>query len=174
MSSTISVRPFASHEWRIYRDLRLRALSDSPDAFMRTLAEEGGRPDEFWSERIVSAAESDLDLPLLAKVGTHPAGLSCGNIPTPNSEVGHVFQMWVVPTYRGMGVARRLLDEIATWAASRNLRRLVLEVTCGDSAANRLYARMGFAPVGEPEPLRPGSALLSREMHLDLTNRRAR
>jgi hypothetical protein len=34
------IRAFAPHEWRIYRDLRLRALSDSPDAFVRTFAEE--------------------------------------------------------------------------------------------------------------------------------------
>ncbi|MFP6641736.1 MAG: GNAT family N-acetyltransferase [Myxococcota bacterium] len=174
MSSTISVCPFSSHEWRIDRDLRLRALSDSPDAFMRTLEEEEGQTDAFWSERIVSAAESDLDLLLLAKVDSDPAGLSCGKIPTANGEVAHVFQMWVVPTYRGVGVALKLLDEIASWATSKNARRLVLSVTCGDSAANRLYARMGFAPVGEPEPLRPGSALLSQEMHLDLTNRKAR
>jgi len=174
MPSTISVCPFSAHEWRIYRDLRLRALSDSPDAFSRTLEEEEGQTDAFWSERIASAAESDLDLPLLAKVDSDPAGLGCGKIPTANGEVAHVFQMWVAPTYRGMGVARRLLDEIATWAVSRNVRRLVLDVTGGESAANRLYARMEFAPVGESRPLRPGSALLSQEMHLDLTNRKAR
>ena len=29
----IAVRRFALHEWRLYRELRLRALADSPDAF---------------------------------------------------------------------------------------------------------------------------------------------
>ena len=140
---------------------------------MRTLAEEAGQPDEFWSERIVSAAESELDLALLAKADIHPAGLGCGRIPTPNGEAAHVLQMWVVPTYRGVGVARILLDEIAAWAATRNARHLVLDVTCGDSPATRLYARVGFEPVGEPKPLRSGSVLLCQEMQLDLTNRKA-
>jgi hypothetical protein len=34
-----SIRPIESHEWRMYRDLRLRSLTDSPDAFGTTLAQ---------------------------------------------------------------------------------------------------------------------------------------
>ena len=34
------IRSFLSHEWRTYKNLRLRALADSPDAFGRTLVQE--------------------------------------------------------------------------------------------------------------------------------------
>ena len=40
MTDAPTIRTFSPGEWRAYRDLRLRALTDSPDAFGRTLAEE--------------------------------------------------------------------------------------------------------------------------------------
>ncbi len=45
MNDTLIVRTFAPHEWPTYKDLRLRALADSPDAFGSTLAAEQGRTD---------------------------------------------------------------------------------------------------------------------------------
>jgi hypothetical protein len=39
MDATFSVRNLGLQEWRIFKDLRLGALEDAPDAFERTLAE---------------------------------------------------------------------------------------------------------------------------------------
>lgn len=41
-------------------------------------------------------------------------------------------------------------------------------MACGNTAATRLYLRMGFRPVGDPEPLRPESPLMKQAMRLDL------
>ena len=49
-----TIRALGADEWRVYRDLRVRALADSPDAFGRTLAEEDGRLDTEWSSRLAS------------------------------------------------------------------------------------------------------------------------
>jgi hypothetical protein len=38
-TNPFKIRRFAAHEWQSYKNLRLRALADSPDAFGRTLAE---------------------------------------------------------------------------------------------------------------------------------------
>jgi hypothetical protein len=47
-----TIRALGANEWRVYRDLRLRALADSPHTFGRTLAEEEGRLDAEWSSRL--------------------------------------------------------------------------------------------------------------------------
>jgi GNAT superfamily N-acetyltransferase len=168
MIYTPSIRTFAPHEWGTYRDLRLRALADSPDVFRRTLAQEKGRPDTEWSSRLASGVESLWDLPLLAEVGSEPIGLAWGRIERSNPDVANLYQMWVAPSYRGLGAGQMLLEVVIAWARAANMCYLALGVTCGDSPAMRLYVRAGFKPVGEPEPLRAGSELLAQPMRLAL------
>ena len=168
MIYTPSIRTFASHQWRTYRDLRLRALADSPDAFGRTPAQEEDRPDTEWSSRLTSGVDSRLDLPLLAVVDNEPTGLAWGRIESFRLDVANLYQMWVAPNYRGHGVGQMLLKAIIDWARAANVSYLALGVTCGNNPAMRLYLRAGFKPIGEPEPLRPGSELLAQAMRLPL------
>lgn len=166
-----SIRAFAQDEWRTYRELRLRALEDSPDAFSRTLAEEEERSDEEWSARLSSGVGSALDHPLVAEVRSEPAGLVWGKIERGEPQKANVYQMWVAPNARRLGAGQMLLDAVIEWARSGNLRHLDLGVTCGNTAATRLYARAGFKPAGNMEPVRPGSLLLMQPMRLELTTR---
>ncbi len=162
-----SIRRLGGQEWRAYRDLRLRALADSPDAFGSTL-ERRDRPDAEWAVRVSSGASSELDLPLVVEEGAQLVGLAWGKIIASASDTAHVFQMWVAPECRGQGHGAELLATIIGWAREANAARVVLGVTCGDTPAQRLYARAGFKALGDPEPIRPGATLLSQPMCLEL------
>ena len=163
-----SVRKLRAHEWREYRDLRLRALADSPDAFGSALAFEQPRSDAEWADRLASGATSAWNLPLVAVEGNQLVGLAWGRIDPSVPETAHVFQMWVAPRSRGLGCGSMLLDGLVHWARGAKARRVVLGVTCGNTPARRLYERAGFRPAGDPSPLRPGSTLLSQPMRLEL------
>ena len=80
-----------------------------------------------------------------------------------------LFQVWVAPERRGRGVGWMLLDAVVVWAREAGAGHLALEVTCGDTAAMRLYRRAGFSCAGDPLPLRPGSPLLKQPMWLPLS-----
>jgi GNAT superfamily N-acetyltransferase len=164
----INIRILAPYEWATYKDLRLRALPDSPAAFGRTLAEEQDRSDAEWSSRLASSAEYRWDLPVVAEVGNEPIGLTWGRIDKSHPDVANLYQMWVAPSQRRLGAGRMLLDAVITWARVKNASYLDLGVTCGDSPAMRLYTRTGFRPVGQPVPFQPGSELLGQPMRLDL------
>jgi len=153
----ISVRPFRADEWRSYRELRLRALADSPEAFCSTFEAEAAKPDEHWSERVASSVKSESQLLLVAESGTERVGLALGVLDPAEPETARVFQMWVAPEARGRGCATLLLDALLTWARGAKAKAVALGVTCGNSSAQRLYERAGFTPHGTPEPLRPGS-----------------
>jgi GNAT superfamily N-acetyltransferase len=168
MSQIPKIRTFAPHEWGTYRDLRLRALADSPDAFGSTLAEEQDRSDAEWSRRLALGADSRSNLPLVAEVHGEPIGLAWGRIETSDPDVAALYQMWVAPSHRGLGAGRMLLEAVIAWARAQNASYLDLGVTCGDSPARRLYERAGLKPMGEPQPLRPGSQLLGQPMRLAL------
>ena len=173
MKNTLKIRKFVPQEWQTYRDLRLRALADSPDAFGSTLAAEEDRPDSEWSNRLISSADSSLDLPLLAEIDIEPIGLAWGRIEKTNPDVANLYQMWVAPTHRRLGAGKMLLEAVIAWTRARNVNCLELGVTFRDSPAMRLYTRAGFRPVGEPQLLRQGSALLGQPMRLVLRSHAA-
>lgn len=162
------VRRFGSDEWRSYRDLRLRALYESPDAFGSTFSHESERTDDDWQSRLGSGATSPRDLPLIAESEGKAVGLAWARIDESQPDVAHLYQVWVAPSYRRIGIGAALLASAIDWARSVGARSIALGVTCGDNPALHLYRRAGFAPAGDPKPLRPGSAVLSQPMELVL------
>ena len=51
MTLTPKIRTLAEHEWDIYKDLRLAALAESPDAFGSAFAKEAQRSNAEWANQ---------------------------------------------------------------------------------------------------------------------------
>lgn len=163
----VDISSFLPSQWREYRDLRLSALRESPDAFGSTHAASALIPDSKWRARLEHAMSGN-DLPMVALVDAERVGLAWVTIVYPETDVAHLIQMWVKPEFRGKGVGRSLVAAAITWAREHAVRTLVLKVTCGNVPAVNLYRSMGFEPVGALAPLRPGSDLLEQTMQLSL------
>lgn len=168
MQKPYIIRTLDAHEWPKYRDIRLRALADAPDAFGSSLAAEQDRTPDEWAARLFAAVDSDQNHLLIAELAGAAQGLLWARLDAGNSAVVNIFQMWVAPESRGHGIAAALLHEALIWARSRNARVVQLGVTCGDTPAMRLYLRAGFQAFGTPEPLRLGSSVLAQSMRLVL------
>jgi ribosomal protein S18 acetylase RimI-like enzyme len=162
------IRPFAPLEWPIYKNLRLRSLADTPDAFGSTLEREQSFSDSSWASRLMTH-ENSWDLPLVAEMDTEPVGLAWGRIEKSNPSQANLYQMWVAPNQRHLGLGKMLLDAVIAWAREKNASCLELGVTSGNNPALRLYTQAGFETIGQPEPLRPGSDLLCQPMRLKLS-----
>ena len=165
----VELRSFVPSEWSAYRDLRLRALADSPEAFGTTLQDARDRSDDEWAGRLASLS-AELDLPLVAEVGDELAGMLWAAFDRDDRDTVHVYQMWVAPEQRGLGVGRALLARAIDWARGNGAKLVALSVTCGDSVARRMYEAMGFRPTGEPVPLRIRSELKRQNMVLELSS----
>lgn len=153
-------------DWRVYSEMRLRSLAESPDSFCSTLAAEQARTAQDWEARLSAAAASGRDCPLVAEVDDVPVGLVWAKCDADDPSVVNLYQMWVAPESRGRGVARELLRSAVDWARSGGARAVRLGVIGMDTPAARLYLREGFRFVGEPAPVRDGSPLLTRDMEL--------
>ena len=162
------IRRLRPEEWRAYREIRLRALRESPNAFGSTFEGESSKPDDYWQARVASADTSRHQLPLVAEAATQMVGLVWGVIDAQRSDIAHVIQMWVAPEVRGRGCGARLLESVVDWAREAKVQSVHLRVTSGDTPALRLYLRAGFRAFGDPEALRPGSVELTHTMRLDL------
>jgi GNAT superfamily N-acetyltransferase len=162
------IRELERHEWALFRELRLRALAESPDAFARTLAEALGEDDAYWVKLTESVTAPGAQVMLVAEVQGRPVGMAFGLFDKERAKTGHVGGMWVEPAARGRGAGRALLDAAIAWARSRGLDRLELWVTKGNGPAERLYERAGFADTGRRDVLASNPALQTIQMALTL------
>jgi ribosomal protein S18 acetylase RimI-like enzyme len=176
----IRIRRLTAREWPAYRALRLRSLADAPYAFGSSLQAEEAWAHELWMARLTAASVSGRDCPLVAEAAESTEatdaddaddamlGLVWAKCDAADAGIVNLFQLWVAPEARGRGAASALVDEAINWARSIGAHLVQLGVVVDNQAAIQLYLRKGFCNVGEPEPIRPGSALLEQTMHLTL------
>ena len=148
MDAMVMVREVTGDDWELMRDVRLAALAEAPSAFGSTYAREAAFPEERWRERI-----SERSVTYFAYDETDdvtPAGLVGVYVEDGTAEV---VSMWVRPAFRGRRVGETLVEAAASWAKSRSFATLFLWVTEANGPAQRLYARCGFTPTGESQPL---------------------
>jgi GNAT superfamily N-acetyltransferase len=156
------IRRGTAEDWTAYREIRLRMLSESPEAYASSHAFEARFPEERWRER----AANPLHFLAFAPDG-RLAGTATG-LPAADRTVD-VVAMYVDPKYRGQGCAEQLLDAVAAAARERGARRLVIHVTAGNVAANRSYTRYGFVRTGRSWPMERDPELIEVELALELT-----
>ena len=76
----------------------------------------------------------------------------CGGVKLFDTEYGEVKRMYVRPQFRGLGLAKLMLNHLAAYAREHGVNILRLETGLHQRAAIGLYERMGFRsipPFGE-------------------------
>ena len=152
----VTIRELEAAEWSLFRDLRLRALTESPDAFRPTVTELEAIADEEWIDLVRSTVEHPRGLLAVAEGDGGPVGVVFGRV-TDDSATTVVAAMWVEPTARRQGVGAALLEEALTWGWTVGAQRAELWVVADGGPAFRLYRSAGFQPTGETGTLREDS-----------------
>jgi GNAT superfamily N-acetyltransferase len=139
------LRPGEGDRWR---RIRLRALQEAPYAFGTTYAEALQWSAARWEAHVAEVAT------FVAVLDGNDVGVARG-ASHHLSDARELISMWVDPAARRLGIAARLIESVATWAAATGATVLVLDVVAGNAAAIALYYRAGFAPfegesMGEP------------------------
>lgn len=129
-------------DWETFRDVRLRSLAESPEAFGSRHADWVEAPEQQWRSRLTT-----VPLTLLARDGSDVVGVVSGQ-PVGEHEV-ELISMWVAPAVRGAGVARALIDAVVAWADSQD-RSTFLMVRSDNTRARTAYERAGFVDRGVP------------------------
>ena len=160
------IRPTTREEWERVRDLRLRSLSDAPDAFGSTLEREGGLGESGWIDWI-EGWEGATNAMFVAERGEDWIGMAVGSR-TGEEADGHLYGMWVDPSWRKQGIGARLVEAVIGWARSWGAGTLILGVTEFNDGAAGFYERLGFADTGERYPLREQSPLVCRVLRRPL------
>ncbi len=158
--SEIHVRRLQPDEWERYRDIRLRALAESPEAFGSTHAREMQFAEQTWRERL-SANCCVVAFTAAAGLVENAVGLAGGYVDDGGPEL---VSMWVAPEARGQRVADALITAVSEWAAQEGHLTLALWVVEGNDVAERVYARSRFVRTGRRQPVREGAPAMEFEM----------
>jgi ribosomal protein S18 acetylase RimI-like enzyme len=147
----------------IFKDVRLRALQDSPTAFSSRFERESKLSDSDWINRAKQWTSPDA-VGYLAIDGGKACGIAAGMIDKDDAARAHLLSMWVAQTHRRAGVGRSLVEAVLEWARTMNVRTMHLLVTSNNSGAIEFYRQLGFALTNWTEPYVNDPALLNYEM----------
>jgi RimJ/RimL family protein N-acetyltransferase len=143
------IRRLGAEQWATLREVRLRALADSPEAFGSTYAREADFDEAKWRERLATGAwfvagDPDTDSDTDAVVGV-AAGFPAPEEPPRR----HLLAMWVAPHARGSATATDLVGAVLEWARADGALEVTLGVFLGNERALALYAKCGFVRTGQ-------------------------
>lgn len=130
---TFRIEPLAPEDWARWRQVRVRALGEDPDAFACSAHVLGAQaPEQQWREAISTRR-------VLLAVDEHGRDVAMvGIVGDPDPEL---ISMWVAPEARRSGLGRRLVDAVVGEAGDRDV---TLRVMAQNTAAIAFYRGCGF------------------------------
>jgi GNAT superfamily N-acetyltransferase len=142
----IAVRRITDQDGRILREVRLRALLDSPAAFGTRYEDAVTEAEAEWTATARASARGNRRAYFFAlddeRADELPVGMVQARRRPPVDCL--LFSMWVAPQVRQVGVGKALVDTVADWGAGWGARRVILWVTGVNEGAQRFYDRIGF------------------------------
>lgn len=158
------VRRATAADHAALRGVRLRALRDTPSAFGSTYEQEARRDTHAWRGVARRWTDPQRAAAWMAWRGAQTVGLVAGVGDDADPDRSWLVSMWVEPSARRRGLARRLIQEVLRWSADRGQAAVHLHVTSDNPAARALYLGAGFVVTGDsmPHPHQPG--LVEHEM----------
>jgi ribosomal protein S18 acetylase RimI-like enzyme len=156
-ASAYAIRPLTRDDAAVFRDLRLRALKEAPEAFGASHEDTIKEPLSYFEDWLTGrpvfmAFDKGFD-------GETPVGM-VAMIRDPGSKMEHrgrLISMYVVPEARGTGLAEQLVETVIGHALEQGVTQMHLVVAVHNDNARRFYERMGFEIYAtEPRALRVG------------------
>jgi ribosomal protein S18 acetylase RimI-like enzyme len=144
----LDVKILTPANWTLLREMRLAALSESPQAFLSTHEREISWSQGQW---LAEFRRGDWSVGFIANQPVSLLGAT--RMPgTPRFEC-YLEYMWVAAAHRESGLAYSMLTVTFGRLRAEGVRTAFLYVLDGNDPAMRLYKRAGFTSAGAPEPL---------------------
>jgi ribosomal protein S18 acetylase RimI-like enzyme len=139
------------NEWEKYRDLRLRALKEDPQAFGSSYRKSLEYSPMEWQRRLKNAMEEKTDWLVFAKDENKLVGMMGAYIDKEGpSDIATIVSVYVPSEERGKGISKMLMQELLKRISNNeNIRKAKLGVNKKQIAAVGLYNSFGFKNVGE-------------------------
>jgi len=141
----VNYRRIQANDVKRFRDIRIRALEDSPHAFASTTASVLDRPWDSWEAQVLACVQGGDRITQLCFDGELAIGIAALYRTEPSDHLqGEILQVWVDPEFRGLGIARELMLSLIKWAIKHNYSQLYATIHKENSAVIPFYEKLGF------------------------------
>lgn len=138
------IKLLTPEDGEIFKQIRLEALRSDPAAFASRAEDWEILSLDEWSNRLTEmpvfvAFQQDEPVAIMGLMWQKP------------SKMVHratLIMVYVRPSQRGTGIARKLLEQVTNHAAAHGIRQIELAVNAKNPAARRFYEREGFVEIG--------------------------
>ena len=159
----MQIRRLCAADAAAYREFRLRAFREHPEAFTSDYEEELHKSLAATAQRLHEAANVQFwgafsDAPDSALIGL--VGLD-RETRVKNRHKARVVGMYVAAEHARQGIALALLAALISAARASGIELLVLTFTSINSHVERLYRRAGFVPFG----VEPGAVKVDNQAY---------
>lgn len=154
MSESVHIISLPKSRWMEYKNIRLEALREDPQAFGTSVSDAEQRPDFYWIDRIEDARKEQTDSMLFAEhEGTIIGMLGAYFHKTPETQhSAHIWGVYVNSKFRGKGIGKRLMQAMIDKLTSLpDIQTVRLLVNKEQLPAVSLYKHLGFTIVGTEE-----------------------
>lgn len=141
-----TVRRIGIGEGRLFKQIRLASLSESPSAFETTYESALRRSPESWSSQSDGTAEGSDRATFIAFSNDSPIGIAA-LYRKGETDTGKLLQVWISPGHRSRGVANDLMNAVFLWAGENCFRAVLATVVRDSTRALKFYHKYGFKPL---------------------------
>jgi len=148
----LQIRKLDVSEFEKFRDLRIKALLDSPTAFSQFYEKYDDETDAKWRKWLEASVTEEKSVMLFALEEDNAVGMA-GAIFDDNPKTMHVaelFGVFVDKDYRSKGISSTLMQSLFDKLIERGgITKIKLAVNNEQKAAINLYSKFGFKKVGQ-------------------------
>lgn len=144
----IACRRATKDDVTLFKEVRLKALKDSPDAFGSTYESALQRDQRSWEEQLWSTTTGGNRNTQFAFEEDQCIGIAA-LYREPSAPSGDIIMMWVDPGHRGSSAASLLVHNLLSWSRESGFSAVSLDVTESNARAIKFYEKQGFHDTGE-------------------------
>lgn len=138
------ITTLSQKRWTEYRDLRVQALEDVPQAFLDEPDQAKSLEAKEWQRKMKNMTFAEMDDKLVGMIGAYQ------DEKKKLQHVVNVVSFYVIPNYRNQGVGKALLQAVIyKYKDNPSIKKLQLGVTTTQKPAQHLYMSLGFKQVGK-------------------------
>lgn len=139
----ISIRKLGENDWRLLKEIRLKALKSDPLVFGSNYEYESENTEADWRNRLQSADSAIFML----FAGETPIGMTGVSVfrDDPTDRTAIFWGSWLKPDFRGKGLSKLMYEKRIEWAkAHPTVRRIIVSHRASNIASKYANQKHGF------------------------------